>query len=268
MDEPQRLRALARNHDARCARGHLRHGISRHIEAYSENRRARPKRRGQWSQSNDEQAIRERLIWDSEIEGATIAVRVTQGVATLEGTVRGYQRAAAERIARETPGVTAVNNQLRLIDPLRPSDEILAEMVETALAADPAIPAAQIGAAVHDGVIDLSGEVSRSAERLAAEEAVVDLPGVVDVRNRIAVTELPVHAKQIEDGIREAFIAEAAEAATRIVAQVDGAEVTLTGTTPTAHHRQVAERTTWNMAGVRDVRNEIHVGPSGADGAE
>jgi osmotically-inducible protein OsmY len=214
-----------------------------------------------------EQAIHERLTWDSEIEGATIAVHVTQGVATLEGTVRGYQRAAAERIAKETPGVTAVNNQLRLIDPLRPSDAIIAEMVGAALAADPAIPAAQIDVAVNDGVIELSGEVSRGTERSAAEAAVVDLPGVVDVRNRIAVTELPVHAEQITDHIRQAFITEATEAATGIVAQVDGGEVTLTGTTPTAHHRQVAERATWNMAGVREVRNEIHVGPSGPDGA-
>ena len=52
-----------------------------------------------------------------EIEGAVISVNVTKGIVILEGTVRGYQRAAAERISKETLGVTAVDNRLRLIDP-------------------------------------------------------------------------------------------------------------------------------------------------------
>ena len=139
-----------------------------------------------------EQDIRARLTWDPEIEGAVISVNVTKGIVILEGTVRGYQRAAAERIAKETPGVTAVDNRLRLIDPLHPPDETIGRLVNAALAADPLIPAEQISVAVHDGVVELSGEVSRGAERIAAEEAVLDLPGVVDVRNRIVVTDVPV----------------------------------------------------------------------------
>lgn len=207
-----------------------------------------------------EQEIRESLTWDPEIEGAVIAVNVAAGVAVLEGTVRGYQRAAAERIARDTRGVTAVDNRLRLIDPLHPSDEIIARLVDAAFAADPMIPAEQISVAVHDGIIDLSGEVSRGAERVAAEEAVLDLLGVVDVRNRIAVAQLPVQVDEIEATIREAFTAEAAAAAAKIAAQVNGGQVTLTGTTSTSHHRLLAERAAWNVMGVSEVRNEIQVG--------
>jgi osmotically-inducible protein OsmY len=213
-------------------------------------------------QSDDviEQEIRARLTWDPEIEGAVIAVNVAQGVAILEGTVRGYQRAAAERIARDTPGVTAVDNRLRLIDPLHPSDEIIARLVDAAFAADPMIPAEQISVAVHDGIIDLSGEVSRGAERVAAEEVVLDLLGVVDMHNRIAVADLPVQVEQIETTIRDAFTAEADAAAARIDAQVNGGQVTLTGTTPTSHHRQLAERAALSVMGVSEVRNEIQLG--------
>ena len=213
-------------------------------------------------QSDDviEQEIRARLTWDPEIEGAVIAVNVAQGVAILEGTVRGYQRAAAERIARDTPGVTAVDNRLRLIDPLHPSDEIIARLVDAAFAADPMIPAEQISVAVHDGIIDLSGEVSRGAERVAAEEVVLDLLGVVDMHNRIAVADLPVQVEQIETTIRDAFTAEADAAAARIAAQVNGGQVTLTGTTPTSHHRQLAERAALSVMGVSEVRNEIQLG--------
>jgi osmotically-inducible protein OsmY len=204
--------------------------------------------------------IRARLSWDPEIEGAVIAVEVADGVAMLEGVVRGYQRAAAERIAVETPGVTAVDNRLRLIDPLRPADETIARLVADALAAEASIPAGQIGVAIHDGMVELSGEVNRGAERAAAEAAVVDLPGVVNVRNRITVANVAVPVDQIETTIREAFAAEAAAAAASITAHVNGGQVTLMGTTSTAHYRQLAERAAWGIVGVSEVRNEIALG--------
>ena len=207
-----------------------------------------------------EQEIRARLTWDPEIEGASISVNVTKGIVILEGTVRGYQRAAAERIAKETPGVSAVDNRLHLIEPLHPADETMVRLVEAALASDPVIPDERISVAVHDGIVELSGEVSRGAERVAAEAATLDLPGVVDVCNRIAVTNWPVQAEQIATTIREAFASEAAAAAARITAQVNGGRVKLTGTTPTSYHRQLAERAAWNVMGVSEVLNEIQVG--------
>jgi enoyl-CoA hydratase/carnithine racemase len=133
-------------------------------------------------------------------------------------------------------------------------------LVDAAFAADPMIPAEQISGAVHDGIIDLSGEVSRGAERVAAEEVVLDLLGVVDVHNRIAVADLPVQVDEIEATIREAFTTEAAAAAAKIAAQVNGGRVTLTGTTPTPHYRLLAERVAWKVMGVSEVRNEIQVG--------
>ena len=156
--------------------------------------------------------------------------------------------------------MTAVDNRLRLIDPLHPPDETIGRLVNAALAADPMIPAEQITVTVHDGVVELSGEVSRGAERISAEEAVFDLPGVVDVRNRIVVADVPVQVEQIETTIREAFMSEATAAAAGITTRVEGGQVTLTGTTPTSHHRQLAERAAWNVMGVGEVHNEIQVG--------
>ena len=84
------------------------------------------------------------------------------------------------------------------------------------------IPAEQITVTVHDGVVELSGEVSRGAERISAEEAAFDLPGVVDVRNRIVVADVPVQVEQIETTIREAFMSEATAAAAGITTRVEG----------------------------------------------
>ena len=119
----------------------------------------------------------------------------------------------------------------------------------------------RVVAADHvDGVVELSGEVSRGAERVTAEAGVLGLPGVVDGRNRIMVADVPVQVEQIETTIREAFTAEVAAAAARITAQVKGGQVTLTGTTSTLHHRQLAERAALNVMGVSEVRNEIQFG--------
>jgi osmotically-inducible protein OsmY len=206
-------------------------------------------------------ALRQRLEWDPEMEGVAVAVRITDGVAILEGTVRPYQRAAAERLATETPGVCAIDNRLQLSDPLRLDDQALARLAVVALEADPVIPAAQIVVAVQRGIVELRGDVERGAERLAAEAAVVDLPGVVDVHNLIVVAASPPSAADLTAAIQEAYVAEATAASARIAARVEGGRVTLTGTTPTPHFRQLAERAVWRVSGVGDVLNEIRVEP-------
>jgi osmotically-inducible protein OsmY len=204
-------------------------------------------------------ALRDRLRWEPEVEGVAIAVSVANGVATLAGTVRAYQRAAAERVARDTAGVTAVENRLRVSDPLRLDDEGLAAVLMAALAEESIGVPDEVTVAVHDGVVELSGQVSSGRARLAAQEAAVDLPGVVDVQNRIVVTSSPVHAARVERAIRDAFAAAAADAAVGITVAVAGSRVALAGTAPTDHYRHLAEEAAWGVEGVGAVRNEIQV---------
>jgi osmotically-inducible protein OsmY len=56
-------------------------------------------------------------------------------------------------------------------------------------------------------------------------------------------------------------VAEAHAAIARIVVEVDGSRVTLTGTTRTAHYRYLAEHVAWQVPGVSEVRNEIRLEP-------
>ena len=207
------------------------------------------------------QEIRQRLTWDPEIEGASIGITVEDGIATLRGDVRAYQRAAAERIAWATPGVRAVDNALHLTDPFHPGDERIAALATAALASVPGIPAAAIDIVVINGVVKLRGDVERGEQRAAVAAAVLDLPGVVDVRNEITVGAPPANAGGVQGAIQEAFAADAAATAAQIMVRVEGASVTLTGTSPTAYHRQLAERAAWRVAGVTGVRNELAVKP-------
>jgi hyperosmotically inducible periplasmic protein len=59
--------------------------------------------------------VQSKFFLDRDIKGSTINVNTSGGVVTLEGSVRSAaERQAAEQIARETEGVSRVNNQLKV----------------------------------------------------------------------------------------------------------------------------------------------------------
>ena len=59
--------------------------------------------------------MKSKLIADREVKALDVNVDTYEGVVTLRGEVgSAAQRAAAERIARESKGVKAVKNELRV----------------------------------------------------------------------------------------------------------------------------------------------------------
>ena len=63
-------------------------------------------------------SVQRRLLDDEELDDLAVAVQVTKGVVTLLGTVPDEDhRARAEDIARETPGVVTVRNQIAVASP-------------------------------------------------------------------------------------------------------------------------------------------------------
>lgn len=63
-------------------------------------------------------SVQRNLLEDEELEGVAIAVRVTEGVVTLEGTVPEEEdRARAEEVARSTPGVVNLENRIEVGPP-------------------------------------------------------------------------------------------------------------------------------------------------------
>jgi osmotically-inducible protein OsmY len=60
-------------------------------------------------------SVQRSLLDDEELDDLAIAVQVTKGVVTLLGTVPDEDdRARAEEIARETPGVVTLENQIEV----------------------------------------------------------------------------------------------------------------------------------------------------------
>jgi osmotically-inducible protein OsmY len=63
-------------------------------------------------------SVQRRLLDDEELDEVAVAVQVTKGVVTLLGTVPDEDdRARAEEVTRETPGVVTVENRIEVAPP-------------------------------------------------------------------------------------------------------------------------------------------------------
>ncbi|HUA03762.1 MAG TPA: BON domain-containing protein [Solirubrobacteraceae bacterium] len=136
-------------------------------------------------------AIREALDKDSRLpHPSEVAVFVEDGVVTLRGTVGSFvQRITAVRDARNVPGVSEVDDQIkvRILDPDTRSDAEVAGFALQALASDSDVPAELIDLKVTDGVVTLSGEVSYQFQSDAAYNDVAEVFGVIGITNDIRV---------------------------------------------------------------------------------
>ena len=129
---------------------------------------------------------------------------------------------------------------------------------------DARIRSTEIGVAVKDGVVTLTGWVDSYAKKLAAERAAHRVRGVKAVANEIEVL-LPSSAERTDADIaleasRE-LAWEALVPADQIEVTVSRGIVTLRGEVSWEYERRAAERAVRRLSGVRNVVNLIKVRP-------
>jgi osmotically-inducible protein OsmY len=134
-------------------------------------------------------AVSQELATDPLIEADGIVVDVVYGAVSLTGTVPSQaQSAEATAAARRVAGVTTVDTLLAVALPSRDFGDgaALAQFANQALAATAAVPDG-VKATARGGSIFLTGTVSHSAQRVAAEDTVASVAGVVSITNEIEV---------------------------------------------------------------------------------
>lgn len=135
--------------------------------------------------------------------------------------------------------------------------EILAE-----LEWDPSIDATEIGVAVKDGVVTLSGYVRSYAEVKAAEQAALRVKGVKAVINKIEVQLTSTNEYTDEAIARAAVDALASNVVVpedKIKVKVEDGWVTLSGEVEWNYQREEAERAICSLLGIRGVINLITI---------
>jgi len=139
--------------------------------------------------TNIEAAVQKELDSDPLVDAHDIVVEVTDGAVSLTGTVPSQaQCAAAVAAAHRVAGVIGVDNLLAVALPSGDfgDDASLAQLANQALATNAAVPDG-IKATARHGNIFLTGTVSLSARRVAAEETVAGVAGVLSITNEIEV---------------------------------------------------------------------------------
>lgn len=142
------------------------------------------------------------------------------------------------------------------------SDQQIKTDVGEELMWDPAVVAANVGVAVRDGIVTLSGTVDTYVQKHAVERAARRVGGVRGIAVDLEVRLSPGHARS------DAEVAQAAVHALRwhslvpdgkVKVEVENGWVRLTGEVEWAYQAAGAEQCVRPLIGVRGVSNEIRL---------
>ncbi len=214
--------------------------------------------------SDDEvkHSVEAEIKFDPSVQDDThIAVTVYQGVVALSGVVKTYLDAYhAEKAAKRVHGVKGVANDIQVKLVNMRSDPDIAEEAARALRRElPAIDEL-VKPIVKNGVLTLEGVVEWNYQRELAERALRSISGVKSIFNLIQVRP-KVAASDVKRKIQNALVRSAQVDAGRIMVEVDGGNVVLTGTVHTWAESQEAQRSAWSAPGVMSVENDIKISP-------
>jgi len=140
------------------------------------------------------------------------------------------------------------------------TDTQLKKDVSDELEWEPSINATNIGVAVHNGVVTLSGHIQTFAEKAAIERVVQRIDGVKAMALELDVKLAPGHQRndtEIAESARVAMQAQALVPADKITMKVEHGWVTLNGEVEWDYQRTNAERTVHALMGVVGVTNRI-----------
>ncbi len=146
---------------------------------------------------------------------------------------------------------------------IRRDEDIRIDVIEE-LQWDPRVQANEIGVAVKDGIVTLTGWVDSYLKKVAAEEATHRVPSVKAVANDIEV-RLPAFPERIDPDIAAAVVNalawDAAIPTGKVDVTVSQGWVTLKGQVDYYFQRIEAERAVRRIAGVKGVTNLLTVKP-------
>jgi osmotically-inducible protein OsmY len=147
------------------------------------------------------------------------------------------------------------------------SDALVIAQVRARIAAVDPATVSLIQVRYRSGVATLSGEVATARERASIEDAARAVDGVREVLDHVTINaHAPTGAQIASDlelnaRVRAALAAQTGVNAARIHVDAHRGVVTLSGTLPTAAHREVADGTVRALPGVRQLIDDIEIAP-------
>jgi osmotically-inducible protein OsmY len=201
------------------------------------------------------------LSWAPSVNAAHIGVEVSNGVVTLAGHVSSYaEKLNAEKAAQHVAGVKAlaVEMDVKLVGTSQRNDADIASSAQTALQSAMYFSPSGVKVKVENGWVTLSGHVEWDYQRQSSVGAVRELLGVTGVSDQIAIKP-KVSATLVKSDIEAALKRRARNDAQKISVDVQGSDVTLTGSVHSWSERDLARESAWSTPGVRHVVDKMTV---------
>jgi len=203
--------------------------------------------------------VLEAIKWEPLLHAAQIGVTAQDGVITLTGTVDSYaKKRGAEHAAKTVAGVGAVVEKIEVDFGTkgRKTDLDLATEILKAIKLNPEIPHHKILIKVEDNWVTIEGEVKWYTQKEAIQKSVEVLSGIRNLTNNIQVkSETADDVEKV--AIENALVRNWAIDDHRILVNVFGNRVTLSGSVKSIYQKDEAERIAWNAPGVWNVHNEL-----------
>lgn len=126
------------------------------------------------------------LRWSTLVPEGRILVQVEHGKVTLTGGLDwAYQKRGALDIVRGLRGVTGITDRIVLNERVAPRDVRVA--IEGALRRSAVLEGQAVTVTVEGNQVTLDGQVKSWRDRHVAEDAAWSVPGVTEVKDRLAV---------------------------------------------------------------------------------
>ena len=206
--------------------------------------------------------VEDSLAWDPYLDASRVEVKADSGQVTLTGAVPTYaDRLKATDAALSVGGVRSVDNEL-FVGPAGEAlaDALIAFAAATALESDRFVPVGAVKVVVVDGRATLTGTVRHHFQRQAAEHAVSNVKGVLDITDDIMVSGEPMPS-DVAERINKAFRRSAIIDDSRITVSTAGRTVYLDGIVGSGCAMTEAVDTALAAPGVEYVANRLIIEP-------
>ena len=217
--------------------------------------------------------IERALLHDPATDSYEVAATVSDGEATLTGTVDSWQeRELVATVAKGVRGVKAITNKIDVDYQMTRSDAEIRNEIEQAIKFSVLLdPASIIDVSVDSGDVSLSGSVGSASEKARAEVLAwvagvnnvnIEELNVVDWADASARrnTKWPdVSDTDVQQAVNDALLYDPRTLSFNVDVSVDNGTVTLRGTVDNLKAKRSAEQDARNTVGVWSVNNRLMV---------
>ena len=196
---------------------------------------------------------------ETQIPNAVLSVHVSNGTATLSGTVgRLCDRMLAEEIALQTPGIEAVRDDSDLIVMPVSNEELSRQLSDRVhySRAEAGFSFPKVKLTVKDGVVTAEGEVDDAVEHAMLRAMIASEDGVKGLVDHVQVSWTGDPDEETRIAVAKALDGKPVQA------KVEFGVVHLLGSVPTQQEAAAIANKVRGLSGVVGVENELQVKPS------